>query len=371
MKIGIITIHKSEVNYGACLQCYALWRYISNLGHNCEIIDLKRPSQKGYRYPLNYQGMKTYLILGLKLSISKLYALIRDRKIKARIDRYKNFNSIINYSDAYHSPKEIMKNPPSYDIYISGSDQIWNPNMAFDNRPYLLSFVPKGKKKVAYASSFGTDWVPSEFIETYRYYLKQYDYLSTRENGGKMLIKELTGADVPVVSDPVFLLSAQEWEQITDNQYGLKEDYVFVYSLHKNNSLLSYARKIAEKKNYKVVLVNANYNVCKMPDVLQFRDAGPKQWLNLVKNANLFLTDSFHGTAFAIIFETPFLVQVRKSAGTNDRIFTLLSCLGLLDNVLSTDVNLEEITVRAFTHNYKTLLQNEIARSKKYLTDLL
>ena len=120
MKIGIITIHKSEVNYGACLQCYALWKYISNLGHDCEVIDLLRPSQSGYHYRLGtLKGLKAFLVFGVKLSFTKMLAILRDKQVRRRINRYRDFNNAIKYSSTYDSPSKIDKRPPIYDIYIS------------------------------------------------------------------------------------------------------------------------------------------------------------------------------------------------------------------------------------------------------------
>lgn len=368
MKIGIITIHKSEVNYGACLQCYALWKYISNLGHDCEVIDLLRPSQSGYHYKLNsIKGIKAFLILGVKLPISKALAILRDKQFRRRINRYRDFNNIINYSATYSSPSEIDKTPPIYDIYISGSDQIWNPNMSFDNKPYLLSFVPYEKKKIAYASSLGVKSIPDNKRLLYSNLLNQYKYISTRENSGQEIVQKLTNKDIPVVLDPVFLLSIEDWEKVIDKTYKISYDYILVYSLHENKSLMSQATQLAKQLNYKVILVNANYNVNANNNICQLRDVGPSQWLNLIKESRLFLTDSFHGTAFSIILNTPFLTWVDSSSKTSDRIYSLLSSLKLEDRIFDQSSPIEKISIESKKNETKVLLEKRRQESITFL----
>lgn len=368
MKIGIITIHKSEVNYGACLQCYALWKFISNLGHDCEVIDLLRPSQMGYHYKLySINGLMAFLIFGIKLSFSKMLAILKDKQVRIRINRYREFNNTVKYSSTYCSSSELEKNPPMYDIYISGSDQIWNPNMSFDNKPYLLSFVPDGKKKIAYASSFGVESIPNLKKVIYSNFLCKYEYISTREKSGKKIIQNLTGRETPVVLDPVFLLSAEDWEKIIDKVYRINYNYILVYSLHENKALLNKASQLAAHLNYKVILVNADYNVHDSQDVYQLRDVGPRQWLNLIKEARLFLTDSFHGTAFSIILNTPFLTWVESTSKTNDRIYSLLSSLNLDGHILESSSSIEMVSIALEKKDANILLEKRRQESMDFL----
>lgn len=372
MKIGIITIHKGEVNYGASLQCYALWKYLENKGHDCEIIDLLRPSHKGYKYNWNIRGIRAFLSLGIKLNFNKYKSFLKDKNFINRIQRYRNFNNEIKYTKTYKSSKEIYSCPPLFDIYISGSDQIWNPLMPFENEPYLLSFAPKEKKKIAYASSFGIKDIPESVKKQYSSLLSKYDHLSTRENSGKELIKKLLGKDIPVVLDPVFLLTRDEWIEISDKRYTIKEDYILIYSLHVNEFLLSYSIELAKINNYKIILVNADYSVYKSQNIIQLRDVGPKQWLSLIQNAKLFLTDSFHGTAFSIILGTPFLTYINEKAKTNDRIYSILSCLDLTNHIISeSSTNYDQNIILSQVINKKenttTLLNQQIAFSKQYL----
>ena len=365
MKIGIITIHKSEVNYGACLQCYALWRYVTAMGHDCEVIDLLRPSHIGYKFKFRQSSIKPLFIL-LKLRITRLLAMLKDKQIRLRERRYREFNNQVKYSPTFRSAKELSDNPPLYDIYVSGSDQIWNPNMTFEHEPYMLSFAPAGKKRIAYASSFGVQQLPEAVKETYRTYLSSYEHISTREQSGSHLVKEITGREVPVVLDPVFLLSADEWTAVACEDSTIDGDYLLVYSLRDNPRLLSLAMGQAKRMGCKVVLVNADYNVCTTSGVLQLRNVGPRQWLGLIRHTRLFITDSFHGTAFAIIFGTRFLTCVTPLAKTNDRIYTLLSNLGLQGNIISVSTPLDAIPLPTSIY-YQPQLKALIDRSKQYL----
>lgn len=371
MNIGIITVHRSTVNYGACLQAFALWSYLQNKGHKCEVIDLLRPLHKKYKHKLCLRSLKSIYTGKVKFPIQRFITRVRYPDFIKRENAYIEFNNMIKYSNEYRCFQDIKKTPPEYDIYISGSDQIWNPYMPFDNDAYLLSFVPPKKKRIAYASSFGIGSLPVNVKKRYKELLSEYNFLSTRENAGKNIINDLLGKEVPVVLDPVFLLSKEEWYRLIDNSYNTYKDYVLVYSLHKNQDLLNFAIKTAKEKNLKVIMVNAGYNVCTEPNVIQLCDAGPAQWLALIKNANLFFTDSFHGTAFALIFNVDFLVYLRASSKVNDRITTLLSKINMLNHIINEN---EKYTYnqlieksRENINSYFPILELEIKKSKDYL----
>ena len=377
MKIGIITIHKSNVNYGASLQCYALWKYITDLGHHAEVIDLRRPVLRGYHFDCNLEGLKKKYQFRVKPFIRQLGHFLHGLSHINRLRRFHTFNNTISYSQIYHNYTELQKKPPLYDIYLSGSDQIWNPHMPFDNKPYLLSFVHENKTKVSYASSFGVDNLPNEVKKEYSDLLSQYKYLSTRELSGKRIIDELLSKNIPTVLDPIFLLAKNEWFLECDQNYHRNENFILVYSLHLNQELINLAILISKQTNLKIYVILSCDTYYKNKDVVFLYDAGPRQWLNLIRNAKIFLTDSFHGTAFANLFKTPYLSYINNLSKNNNRILTLLELLHQGSHIVSypsyTYQNINKLIDKAyqFLPKNEEYFQREREKSILYLKTIL
>ncbi|MDO5420578.1 MAG: polysaccharide pyruvyl transferase family protein [Bacteroides sp.] len=372
MKIGIITIHKSTVNYGACLQCYALWKYLTDKGHQCEIIDLLRPIHKGYIYT---SKDKISLSCRLKAGIKRILDLPADYRLSERTKLIENFNKQISYSKTYRNPKELCQNPPDYDAYISGSDQIWNPYMPFNNEPYLLSFVPKGKKKIAYASSFAVESIPLAHKETYAKLLAQYDSLSTREQSGKQIIHDLIRKDTPVVLDPTFLISSQKWIEMTNNMCPISAGYILAYCLNANPILMEHVKEIARLTNLKIILIIADKQIIHDKHIRQLTDVAPLEWLGIIRNAQLVITSSFHGTVFAMQFGTPFFTYISPKNKTNDRIITLLKRFNLESHIITNESSfIKNKIMENASFNYDTfkeLLDMKVRQSQQYLIDAL
>lgn len=340
MKIGIITIHKSQVNYGASLQSFALWKFISDQGNDCEIIDLLRPCHSDYKVSRslgeNGKSWKQKIIVWVKKSIKKTD--LPDWIIERR-QKFCDFNKLAKYSREFRSVEDLFKASFDYDVYITGSDQVWNPKMPFINDPYFLTFAPQGKRRVSYASSFGIDSIPQEFKPQYSNWLTQYDQLSTRENRGAYIVEELLGKRPKVVLDPVFLLKSSVWGKYMQKVPGIEpKNYVFVYMLRYDERIINHAIALAEKYQKPLYMVLSEEKAVKHPAVKQLFSIGPSEWLWLVANADLFVTSSFHGTAFSIIFNTPFVVLLQNGVPTNNRIIDLLSSMELIGNQF--DINM-------------------------------
>ena len=338
MKIGIITIHKSEVNYGASLQCYALWKYINNLGYDCEVIDLLRPCHS------QYKRSRLFIEKGGKISLKRrlkawLYDLMDNFGSKHDIDlikqeKFRLFNKGITYSKTYCSVDDLYEASLSYNVYISGSDQVWNPRMPFINEPYFLTFTSADVRKVSYASSFGIDSLPIDIQAKYRKWLNRYDLISTREESGANIIKSLIGVKPRVVLDPVFLLSFEDWQKEMIKPEGLKqEQYVFLYMLNYDETLAEEAHKIAESRGLPVFMVLSENRIIYSRHAKQINEVGPKEWLWLLSHASIVVTSSFHGTAFSLIFNKVFVVFLKEGKSTNTRITNLLVPFGLSNHI--------------------------------------
>ena len=372
MRVGIITIHKSEVNYGACLQSFALWKYLSDQGHDCEIIDLLRPCHSDYKVSPSFgekgkswkQNVRKWVKSIFRKSDSHGY-------ISSRCRKFAEFNNLAKYSRTFQSVEELYKAGLDYDIYVTGSDQVWNPKMPFLNDPYFLTFVPQDKKKVSYASSFGIDKIPQERKTEYARWLSQYDSLSTREESGARIVEELVGKRPGVVLDPVFLLKRSVWstymQEVPDMVPG---EYIFVYMLKYDERIVAHARVLADRLQKPLYMVLSEEKIIDTPSVKQLVSIGPSEWLWMIANADTVVTSSFHGTAISIVLDTPFVALLQREAQTNSRILDMLSYMGLTENQFYIDQSSEEIFGSPLHKgNYKDCYSSMYTESCNYLTE--
>lgn len=378
MKIGIITIHNSP-NYGASLQAFALWKYLSDLGNEVEIIDLYRPHQPEYlpskRFICCRQEKK-----GLKRNVKSLtkkfchfFRPIR-HLTNVACDRFNSFNSQVKLSRPFFSVDELYASPPLYDIYITGSDQLWNPMQPFCLEPYFLTFVPKGKRRLSYASSIGITELTTCEKTMFSTWLKDYDAISVRETQAKRLIESLIEKKVKQVADPTFLLDRSQWFSMAVMP-PKTEQYLLLFTLQYNPILLNYTLLLSEQSGLKVIYLtavqprqtNGRYEVVD--------DAGPKEWLGLIANAQMVITDSFHGTVFSLIMGTDnFFTYIASGNKRGVRITELLETYGLSDHLLNVDLNedYDRLTAKKINHErIESIMDNEQNRSRQFLINNL
>lgn len=364
MKIKTITCH-DVYNAGAGLQAYALSTYLSNLGHDVEIIDYK-PDYLSKHYSFTRIDNRYN-----KPIIRELYLLAKfPHRLKAyfskRKKNYDNFKK--NYlkvtSKQYISNDDLKNSLPQADIYIAGSDQIWNPNFPNGKDPaFYLNFVPDDKIKASYAASFSIDRIPDELKETIKNHIHRLDYVSVREKSGLNILNSMDITDTYLVLDPVFLLSKSHWESITDSTVS-KDKYVLVYDFDKSDVVKNVAEKIAKNKGIKIYSIFDNTYADKT-----FQYGGPLDFISLIKNAEYIVSNSFHATAFSIIFEKQLFVINRKE-NLNSRMYDLTKSLGI-ENRLITDEN--DIDFNS-TINYLLVnkhLSEQIFNSKAYIDMIL
>lgn len=323
-KVGIITFHASH-NYGSVLQAYALKNVISELGFECEIINFRTERQKDQYRPLTKRK-------GLKYIAKNSYFFIHYQSRNRKYQKFEKFISerlISSTQIEYSSLMELEKNPPLYDYYISGSDQIWNTAPSDADMSYFLPFVNKGIK-IAYAPSFGQIGNISHKDEIAKY-IADYDYLSVREEFGKNLIKEMTGREVPILPDPTLLIDAIAWESIATERL-IEREYLFFYTLFATKEMIDIVKFISQKLDLPVVISNISNQYEIFSGFIKLRDAGPQDFLSLIKYAKFVCTTSFHGTVFSIIMNKPFFAI----NGMDDkRINTLLCSTGLTERSIT------------------------------------
>ena len=332
-KIGIITIHRIY-NYGSVFQAYALQQVCEGLGYQVEIID--------YLFPNNFQSDNKYQTAGDTQPnepkwIKMLFGLSLMRQHKG-IDSFVA-NHLHLSQTSYTSSDALMDNPPHYDVYITGSDQVWSPRHTNGDPAFMLHFAPDDKLKIAFAASIGAGQIPNELQQRYRELLCRYQSLSVREVSGKKIIKELAGKDAQVVLDPTLLLNKDEWNKVATVKRQVRKPYILCYFLNYSFNAFPYvddlATDIQRQTGYEIVRVARpphNLNLCGSAYRI---GASPEEFLALVRDAELVLTTSFHGTAFAINYGKPVFTVVKDRPSGDSRQMNLMKSLGLEDNVLT------------------------------------
>lgn len=258
-----------------------------------------------------------------------------------------------------------------YDIFVSGSDQVWNCGRINLDATYLLDFVPEGKRKVSYAASFGFRKIPDKYISEYRTILQNYAKVSIREADGIKIFKSLTGRDdAKLVLDPSMLLDKNHWAGIAKTEL-VGKPYVLVYQLGSSKNLIKFAESLAKMHTLKLlVLPHAIGSNVKAQWCL---GKGPEEWLGLFLNATYIVTNSFHGTAFSIILNKQFFVEVsqkRSRVAVQSRIYNLLNIFQLEDRLIPEHF----ISIKEDWINYKNVNDKLNAlreESLSYLHDAL
>lgn len=335
MKVGIITMHR-VLNFGSALQAYALQQKIIDLGYGCEIID--------YDFPPKHHKDKCF-----RNHLRKIYAFLRAMIMgfpnKKKVKRFNNFyEKHYKLSSKKYTKDSIKENPPQYDVYITGSDQVWNPKHIGSDTNFLLSFVPKGRHKISYASSFATSSIPESYKSQYENYLKEYDLISVRESSGVKLVKDLCAKDAQVCVDPVFLLSRDKWDQIAEEStVSCKEKYILVYALYymfdPYPELMNIINHVQKILGYKVVYLNGRKEDAFRPNSKVLKSEGPADFVQLIKNAEIVITTSFHGVAFSLIYNKPLMAIVRNNDTDDNRITSLMQCVGRNHSLFQYDID--------------------------------
>nr|WP_319491157.1 polysaccharide pyruvyl transferase family protein [uncultured Desulfobacter sp.] len=370
MKVGIVTIH-NHYNYGAVLQAFALNFVIRKLGHDCKTINCNlEPGENRLAIKAKNPGAK----------LTKLYNLLRWSSNRRFNSRFKDF--ITNYipvSDIqYNDFASLRENPPQFDAYITGSDQVWRPSFLDKEigQVFHLSFVnPEISRLIAYAPSFGIGEIPEQYKNQIRSYLQRYDFLSIREKHGGKMIKDLTGKAAVHVVDPTLLLSKEEYEKIIQPS-KISKNYILVYAMElgKEMAFLGLVKKVKLQLKLPVVCVfpvRFDFRWLKVADKIML-DAGPKEFIGLIRDSTLVCTNSFHGTVFSIKFQKNFVGFPHSVS--NSRIESLLEAAGLQNRQIQhlTDDAIErELKINIDYESVNEKMQVKLNNSMAFLQEAM
>jgi hypothetical protein len=315
----VITFHNYD-NYGAILQSYGLQKKLREIGVSPEIID----------YRCEYISNPFRLVnLKEKGFFNYIYGAIGHICYIPRRRKCNQFRKHMRYSKPV-TRKNLSQAADRYDVYIAGSDQVWDYRLTNFDTTYFLDFVAEGKKKVSYAASIGENLPPKEYQGEYSRLLKDFDQILTREPYGADIVEELTGKRPECACDPTLLLTREEWEKLLVEPKR-KDKYILVYQLGINTEIVDFVKRLRNKTGCKVVYIPfplVGALKCSMKISI-----GPSEWMGLFKNAEYVVSDSFHGIVFSLLFNRKFFAMT-NGHHKNRRVEELLTRVRLMDRTI-------------------------------------
>lgn len=309
MRIGILTFQWAD-NYGAVLQAYALKTYLEKNGEEVDIINYSPYSLESrcYIFPSFKQIIEKINKKGVFYTW-KNFIFANLKNLKKGLNKKKKFNDFRTVYLGINNKKiRKMSNKIQfkYDIFIAGSDQIWNPKLIKDDTTYYLDFINDKYKKVSYAASIGTF-----DIENYKpvisKYLQCFNNISIREDSFKIVVEELSKKKVSVVLDPVFLIDKDNWGSLVKENIKFNQKFIFMYLFNKDDEAIELTNKLSKKFNLPVIhYYYGNLRKKLEIDGKCFYYDGPLDFLWYIQHAEYIITNSFHCVAFSLIFEKEF-----------------------------------------------------------------
>lgn len=359
MKIGILTFHNA-INYGAVLQCYALKEFLSQRGHDVQVIDYRVPAIEDYKKLLSLSLLykKNGVIKRIAFLLLNFILYIRKKRVIDVFDKYLKLR--LNLSKRVFSAQEI---PTGYDCIFFGSDQIWNPRICDGFDPILWGQFKKDRTKfIAYAASLGELSFLSDEQWTYvQKHIGVFDYVSVRENAVRDVLLEKTSSMIDCCIDPTLMIDDKvlKANAVRPNI----NNYVLLYNVTKDKKALNYACRIASKLNCQVVFVEVKPTVRlkKEKKVIYKTGISPDEFLGYIKYARLTIGNSFHLIALSIVMETNFY---SLDSYRPERVLNLLKQLELSDrHKKATDVieQIEDIDFSIVSSKLKSIKEHSLS----------
>lgn len=339
-KVGLITIHHI-CNFGSVFQAYALQQSVKSLGFICEIINYKYPNEY---HEKKYKEINPYARGNGKLSFSQRFRMSMFNRLsfskKYGNKKEKNYEMfILNHletSKEYITIGSLNSCSNNYDIFLTGSDQVWNPRYMHEDVSYLLSFT-NSKNKVAFSASFGTTNIPKRYKELYKPLLAKYKHISTREQSGIKLVSDICSKQAQCTCDPTLLLNGHQWRKLISKSSLVKGKYILCYILTYTADPYPYASKLIEyvrrQFGYKVVCIGDPSKYWMNPRFKNFNDCGPLDLLNLFANASFIISSSFHGAAFSVNLKKDFYSILPPNIN-DERQESFLKIVGAEDRII-------------------------------------
>ena len=372
MNIGIITMHRVQ-NYGSALQAFALVEYLGKLGHHVETID--------YFFPNSYHLKKAVPSLKARV-ILKLREILRSLLLEPFLKRNTKFALFRKVhlhltNETYKTKEELMQKSPKFDVYMTGSDQVWNETKIFNDDSFFCDFALKDKKVISFGASITTNKLTDTYAERLKKQLAKYSAIGVREKSSLPLIQRLglpQNIQVLNTCDPTLLLESVDYDILAlESKLKIDYDYILVHQLEYNFSAEPAISEVinSAKKHYGCGIIMIDHMFKKLADGdHKVCNLGPNDFIWLFKHAKAVVTSSFHGTMFAVIYRKPFISIAPPKGHLDSRITDTLVGMGLTNHLVYN--NGENIDIN-WNNNYTDIQEKQISayieKSKLFLKE--
>lgn len=329
-RIGIITHYYNSQNYGGVLQAYALCAFLRKEGYDAEQIQFDKEYGKCLKHRIG-NTYRAVLAIPQKIRYAEIY-----RKLSQKERNFFEFrDKWIPHSKIVYTQKTLKKLAGEYDLFITGSDQVWHPNAVCD--AYLLDFGIDDVHKMSYAASISKNSLTEQEQIRYQNALADYQAISVRERNAVGLLQSFLAMPIKWVVDPVFLLRKEEWQEVINCNQKVDSPYVACYFLGDDKDIRNLAREYAESKGLRLVTIPFLNGKVRKVDIGFGEDSridvAPMEFVRIIKNAETIFTDSFHAMAFSLLFERQFFVFERNTkTSMSSRIESLAEMFDTLDH---------------------------------------
>lgn len=292
-RIGLLTIHDT-INFGSQLQTFSLYKAVESLGHDVCLIDYKCEAISNRESTLSLSEAKNFKDV--------IKSLLLHNNLEKRKNNFWSFlQSNLNMTEPYNR-ETISKTNELFDRFLIGSDIVWGLNITGNDYTYMLDFVDEPRKRLAFSSSVGTKWDPSEEATVYKY-LSKFDDIAVRESDAAMWVGELLGKKIEITCDPTMLWDADFWCRLSGDKSESSHKYILVYMSDPENRCIKRALEYGKLRHLPVYYINYRAPILGTVDM---RPTSLQEWLTLFKNAEVVFSASFHGLLYALYFHKKF-----------------------------------------------------------------
>lgn len=367
-KVGILTMHR-VLNNGSALQAYATQEFCRRLGYDAELIDYVYPNEyhRKQRMSLKFVLLKfvrffLHFIQGFPLQkTQRLFATFYERWF-------------VLSEKKYESRQDLQQEKWSYDVFMVGSDQVWNPRHIVSDNSFFFDFLSLNLKCVSFSSSLAQKGLTEEQSKLFKEQLQKFSAISVREKNGQILLSQLLSRKIECHIDPTLLLTKSDYLPIAKQSVlKIEEPYILVYILKYAYHPYPYVNRVIEeahrKTGLKVVCLDfSSRERLRVKNVKYLRSvAGPSEFLYLFLNASLVITTSFHGTAFSLNFGTPFYSIVNDEQTGDDRMVSLIEQCGVSERIIVKNQPNFEIDLNLNNELIQENLRKEREKAENYL----
>lgn len=364
-------------NAGTFFQLYGLYQELKTRGHDVKVIKYKSKPQDflpkgGFYYISQFLSLirkkiKDYKDTTQSVSVIKKW----EAEIAKRSEKVDSMYKLLDFTNEVSSDAEMKKLNDEFDMFIVGSDQVWNATML--NRRYFLDYVEEGKIKAAFGPSVGTGKILACQRKMYQKYVSRFDYIGVRENLLAETLNGLIDQKVEHVIDPSMLITKEEYRNfayLPEKYKGVR--YLLLYFTLENGFMLNEAKDYAKRNNLKIVCMAMHHWDYMLKDIDIYAEADPREFLGLIMNASAVFTSSFHCTIFSILFNRNLFVFERQvlndSSDTSLRYKEQLSIYGMEHRLIKYGNKLKVKNFAPIDYQYaNTVHKARVERAKRFL----